>query len=128
MADIEDKIVNKIKERVPNVLAIYIFGSFGTAHQTAESDVDIAVLMPKKMDPLTLWDTAQQIAIELNKDVDLIDLKGASTVFQNQIISTGKRIYCSDKISCDLFEHTCLSMYLRFNEERKDFIRGVMNG
>lgn len=112
-------ITRFILQSYPDVLSIYLFGSFGTAFETKESDVDIALLLPEKADSVALWEVSQKIAVEINRDVDLVDLRAASTVFQNQILSTGVRIYCKDEKQCDLFEHTCLSMYLRFNEERK---------
>ncbi len=121
-------VIKKIKDNYPQVQAIYLFGSFGTEYETRESDVDIALLLPQKGDAVSLWELAQEIAIELNRDIDLIDLRSASTVFQYQILMTGKRIFCLDNEYCDMFEMTCLSMYLRLNEERKSLIHGDCNG
>jgi hypothetical protein len=47
---------------------------------------------------------SQDLASKLNRDVDLIDLNLASTVFQAQIIHTGKVKYCSDELKKAQFE------------------------
>ena len=62
---------------------------------------------------------AQKLASLINKDVDLIDLKQASTVFQMQIITKGKVIYLSDKKRQAMFEMVTYKKYAMLNEERK---------
>ena len=108
----------KILAALPDILAIYVFGSFGTRYERNDSDLDVAILPIKMQDPVALWNLAQEIAIEIHKDFDLIDLLKASTIFRHQIISTGTRIYCSDEVGCAFTENYYLSMYLRFKEDR----------
>lgn len=109
---------SKLLTAIPDVLAIYAFGSFGTKYERKDSDLDLAILPKKSMDSVALWNLAQEVAIEINKDVDLIDLLTASTIFRHQIITTGIRLYCSDKQHCDFIENCYISMYLRFKEDR----------
>ncbi len=117
-----EHILNVAKEKIlmafPDVLAIYIFGSFGTKYEKKDSDLDVAILPTKGVDTIVLWNLAQEIAIKINKDVDLIDLTSASTVFRHQIISSGTRIYCHDETQCAFIENCFTSMYLRFKEDR----------
>lgn len=108
----------KIVGSIPDVLAIYVFGSFGTKYERKESDVDLAILPVQPIDSVALWNLAQEIAIEIDKDVDLIDLKNASTIFRHQVISTGTRVYCKDAAACAFTENYYASMYLRFKEAR----------
>lgn len=119
-----DIVKSKILAKWPDVLAIYVFGSFGSQYETRTSDLDIAIIPIESPDNITTWNLAQEIAIAINRDVDLVDLKKASTVFCYEILTTGKRIYCSDLEKTDSFENLSWSMYLRFNEERKDIING----
>ncbi len=116
------KILGVAKEKIinsfPDALAIYVFGSFGTKYEHKESDVDLAILAPTSIDSYTLWNLAQEIAIEIDRDVDLIDLKSASTVFQHVIISSGTRFYTKDATRCAFFENSTSSMYLRFKDDR----------
>ncbi len=117
-----EKIVQTILKTVPDVIAIYLFGSYGTSHATPNSDLDLAVYAEHPQDPVALWNLAQEIARFINRDVDLVDLQFASTVFRYQIISTGRRIFCRDRHECDLFENITISMYLDFNETRKELL------
>lgn len=69
---------------------------------------------------------AQQLADILNTDVDLVDLRAASTILRFEIIGKGKRIFCQDETICDLFEITVFSMYQRFQEERKAIVEEIL--
>lgn len=102
----------------PNLLALYVFGTFATKYERKDSDIDLAILGQSPIDVIVLWNLAQQIASHVNKDVDLIDLATSSTIFRYQIITSGTRFYCSDIKQCDVIENDYMSMYLRFKEER----------
>ena len=39
----------------PQALGIWLFGSFASGHANAQSDIDLAVLLPGKVEPLALW-------------------------------------------------------------------------
>jgi len=108
----------KILQAFPEVLAIYVFGSFGTKYERPDSDVDLAILPELAVDVVTLWNLAQEISVKIKKDVDLIDLKNASTVFRHIIISSGYRFYTKDITKCAFIENNFGSMYLRFKEDR----------
>lgn len=58
--------------------------------------------------------------------MDLIDLSAASTVFQAQVVSTGKTIYCTDFNKKAQFEMKVLKMYARLNEERSLILKRIM--
>ena len=119
------KLVNLIRESLPGCLAIYRFGSWGTADQQAASDIDLAVLPSVPLDPLRRWDLAQQLASLAGRDVDLVDLLNASTVLRMQVISSGDRLYCSAHGPVELFEDNVFSGYARFNLERRSIIEDV---
>jgi len=117
--------VDAILKKVPNIIAIYRFGSFGTVYEKASSDLDLAILTDRPMDVVQRFELAQHIASIVNRDVDLIDLRRASTVLQFQIIGNGERIYCSDDYISELFADTVFSMYQRLNEERKYILADI---
>jgi predicted nucleotidyltransferase len=115
-------LVKKITEKYQDVIAIYLFGSFGTEYENANSDVDLALSFKTSPDTVELWNFAQELAVGINKDVELIDLKRSTTVFQFEVLRLGKRVYCQDEGQADKLENLWISMYLRFNEERKDLL------
>lgn len=108
----------KIVAAIPHLIAVYVFGSFGTKYERKDSDVDLAVLAADPIDSVTLWNLAQEIASTIDRDVDLIDLKNASTVFRHVILSSGTRFYTKDVTRSDFFENSSSSMYLRFKDDR----------
>ncbi|MCF6255888.1 MAG: nucleotidyltransferase domain-containing protein [Gammaproteobacteria bacterium] len=118
-------IVRLASKNLPGLISVYRFGSWGTPHARTDSDVDLAVLLQDAMDSVHLWDIAQDIARVIGKDVDLVDLLQASTVMRMQVISTGKRLYCSNPIICERFEDYVYVAYARLNEERRGILEDI---
>ncbi len=100
--------VQTLQTRLPDLLAIYAFGS--RIHGTAgpDSDLDLAVLVAGYADPLTVFDLAGTLADAAGCAVDLLDLRAASTIMQYQIITTGHRWWAKDGQAA-LFEAAILS-------------------
>jgi predicted nucleotidyltransferase len=121
-----DAIVRSIVEHYPTTQAIYLFGTYGTADERPDSDVDIAVLLPpdeaKRAGLMVLSDTRVAIERLLGKDVDLINLRLVSTVFQKEIIMAERRIFCAEAYAADEFEMLVLSYYQKLNEERREIL------
>lgn len=103
-----DTIVQTLQQRVPNLLAIYAFGSRVQGTAGAESDLDLAVLVAGYAEPLALWKLAGELAELAGCPVDLLDLRAASTVMQHQVISCGQRWWAKDGQAA-LFEAAMLS-------------------
>jgi len=87
----------------PKAISLYAFGSRITDNAHFNSDLDLALLVPGYVDPITLWETASHLASLIKMDVDLLDLRAASTVMQHQVITTGKKLY-GDSLDAQLFE------------------------
>ena len=59
--------------------AVYLFGSAGEGRLRPDSDVDLAVLVSNPMAPAQRWALTAQLADLVRRDVDLVDLRRAST-------------------------------------------------
>ncbi|NGX28739.1 MAG: hypothetical protein K940chlam1_00925 [Candidatus Anoxychlamydiales bacterium] len=114
-----------ILKEIPDVMAIYIFGSYASQTQGEKSDIDLAILHDKKISKEYLWNLSQKIATKVQLEIDLIDLLEASTVFAFQIINEGKLLYSSDEKNRAIYENSIDSMYLDLNEMRKDIIENI---
>ncbi|MBI2316229.1 MAG: nucleotidyltransferase domain-containing protein [Betaproteobacteria bacterium] len=123
----DGEIIATLCSALPDLLAIYRFGSHGTAGERAGSDIDLAVLGRALFDSGALWDLSQGLAMKLGREVDLLDLATASTVLQAQIVTHGERIFCSDPIYGDSYADYILSAYARLNEERRDILTDVLS-
>ncbi len=82
-------LLTLIQSAIPNILAVYAFGSRvkGCAHEN--SDLDLAVLVAGYAEPFDLWDLSSKLADTADCQVDLLDMRSASTVMQYQILQTG---------------------------------------
>ena len=120
-----DQIISILRESLPDLIAVYRFGSVVTRTTNRESDLDLAVLCGKPLSAQTRFSLAGELVIACGRPVDLIDLSSASTVICAQVVSTGERLFCADRIRCDLFEGITLSSYARLNEERSEILRDI---
>ncbi|GAO34810.1 DNA polymerase subunit beta [Sulfuricella sp. T08] len=125
MNKLQSQIIEMLLNSLPGVLAVYRFGSWGTQQERRESDIDLAVLPLQPLPPLVRWETAQKLAKMLSRDVDLVDLRAASTVMRSQVVAQGERLYCRDEAVVGLFETTVFSEYARLNEERREILADI---
>ncbi|MGY2398271.1 type VII toxin-antitoxin system MntA family adenylyltransferase antitoxin [Pseudomonas sp. SDO5271_S396] len=93
---------------LPDLTAVYVFGSQATGEAHADSDLDLAVLSAGPVDPLLLWQVAGELADIVKVPVDLLDLRAASTVMQYQVITTGRQLWKKDS-EAGIFESYILS-------------------
>ncbi|MGE3920898.1 MAG: nucleotidyltransferase domain-containing protein [Gammaproteobacteria bacterium] len=110
---------------IPETKLIYLFGSYGTQRQTDDSDIDIAIFCEKKIPELLLWNVQQELAVALNRDVDLVDLLSIDTVFAFQILSTGTCVLASNKNEDNRLQMQIGSEYLRLNEGREAILKDI---
>ena len=102
---------------------VYVFGSVAENREHPESDIDLAFLSSTPQDPVRVFDLAQDLAIALNRDVDLVDLQRASTVMAKEVYRTGRLLFRRDAGTQHWFEMRTLSDYARLNEERAPILR-----
>ncbi len=113
-----DVVKNTLIEKTSAYLII-LFGSAAVGRMRKDSDVDIAFLSSKDLNGYEVFIIAQELSSILNRDVDLIDLSKASTVFQANILGTGRVIYCADEKKKHEFQIKTFKDYCLLNEERK---------
>lgn len=58
---------------LPDLWALYLYGSLARPQPPPEADLDLAVLGPKPFKPQLLWSLAECIALQVHRDVDLVD-------------------------------------------------------
>jgi len=126
----QTEIIRIILEYCPNTQAIYLFGSYGTGDEWPDSDVDIAILLPpeesKKTGSLSMSTLRFALESAFKKDVDVINLRYVSTVFQKEIVTADRRIYTRDQYMAEEFEMLTLSYYQKLNDERAEIIESAL--
>lgn len=91
----DSSLIAHIKKSVPGLIAFYRFGSIERGTTRPDSDVD------------------------------LVDLRSASTVMRMQVLSTGTCLTTEDDRARREFEMYAYSDYARLNEERREILNGI---
>lgn len=112
-------LVEVLRSRLADVVAVYLFGSAASGELRPDSDIDLAILPATPIPAARLWSLAQELAVPAGRDVDLVDLSTASAVLRAQVVSAGIRLHCADEPRCEEFEDRVYSDYARLNEERR---------
>lgn len=120
-------IVRAILTEFPDCLAIHAFGSRVTGHADARSDLDLALLLPGYAAPDRLWNLAEKLVAIAGCEVDLVDMRAASTVMQHQILMNGRRLM-GKQPEADLFECFVLSERPPWTKRGPDWCRTSANG
>jgi len=119
-------LVDTLVAALPGLQAVYLFGSHAQGTATETSDLDLAVLVDGAVDAVELWRLAGNLAEINGTEVDLIDLRSASTVMQYQIITTGNRCWAKEP-AASLFETHVLSDKTALDEARAGLLSDIQN-
>ncbi|MGP7818234.1 type VII toxin-antitoxin system MntA family adenylyltransferase antitoxin [Niallia sp. 01092] len=120
------QLITEFLTRKINPSFIIVFGSFAKNTTHNGSDIDIGFYTKSKVvTKYEIFMIAQELAALLKREVDLVNIAEASTVFQAQIYTTGKVIFSSDEMLRMTEQMKALSMYAKLNEERKDILNKV---
>jgi predicted nucleotidyltransferase len=106
-----------------------LFGSLATGRATAESDLDLAVLMDAPLSAETKMALIGDLSLATGRPVDLIDLKTTGEPLLGQILKHGVRLFGSesdyaDLIKRHLFDEADFTPYRRriLTERRRQWI------
>ena len=116
LINIDDKIEelkNYFSEQ-DDILAVYIFGSYGTEYQTPLSDVDFAVLFKQEAEINLMREMeimSQITLITKVEDIDLVNLNQAPVLLQHKAIKEGKLIFEREENKVSEFIEYVLTYY-----------------
>ncbi len=105
-----------------DLVGVWAFGSAARGEARADSDLDLAFLARRPVSPQDAFEAGQDLALELHRDVDLIDLARAPTVLRAQVVARGRCLYAADGPAAAAFEMYALSDYARLSEERREAV------
>ncbi|ADQ45257.1 DNA polymerase beta domain protein region [Caldicellulosiruptor kronotskyensis 2002] len=114
MLNIESKLPKLIEyfSSTPEILGVWIIGSYGTEFQTEDSDIDLAILFDKDMSIFEEIDIEIKICEILETDmVDIVNLNKAPLTLQFKTISEGRQIFERDFKKVADFEEQVLDLY-----------------
>ena len=120
---IEEAVKLLIEET--EAFCIYLLGSASRNELRDDSDIDIAFLSDTSIDSYKSFIIAQRLYDVFKRDVDLINLNSASTVFKAQVVGKGRVIFCNDNKKRCYFEMRALKEYALLNEERECILQSI---
>jgi predicted nucleotidyltransferase len=124
----DSDILAAVRDALPGMRSLYVFGSRATGEERPDSDLDLAVVLDGRADPVSLWKAGEDIANRLDVDVDLIDLLAADTVLKHQIVTTGRRLFAVDPMDAERYEIFILNDMMDLNEIRAPLIAELKRG
>jgi predicted nucleotidyltransferase len=80
----------------PDIVAAYLYGSYGTAVQTVLSDVDLGILLRRGLQhDFRRYLNIQSAVIDIagEEDVNVVILNSVPVVLQHEILATGRLLY-----------------------------------
>lgn len=105
---------------LPDTEALYVFGSRARGDAGPQSDLDLAVLATAPLDPLRRFDAQRELSVALDVDVDLIDLRRASSVLRSEVIHGGRVLFRRDADRLLAFEAGVLGEYADLLDATRD--------
>ena len=116
-----DALVSLLRERIPGLLAVYLFGSGARGGLRADSDLDLAILLAQGLDLSSgqRLDLVADLASLAGRTVDLSVLgKPGGTVLAKEAVTSGRRLWDDGTEAAAEFEMYALSAYARLREDR----------
>ena len=122
---LDSLIIKTIVAELPDVQAIYRYGSAGSIYERQDSDIDIAILASYIVPFQKVTKLAATLMRLTERDVDLHDMQKLPVTLRVQIVLQGKRIYCMDRVAAEAYDSHTLSDYVRLNEERRLILKDI---
>lgn len=117
---LESQFLSRIQSAIPDLKAVYLYGSRASGKARPDSDYDVAVLAAE---PLEREESFFRLQLELagltDSGVNLMDLRSLPIVLRFEVLHGRKRLFCADRAYCVDLESGILSDYQRFAEERQ---------
>ena len=118
-------IIKTIIAEVPDVQAIYRYGSAGSKYERHDSDIDIAILANAIVPFQKMTELAATLQDVTERDIDINDLQKLPVTLRVQIVLQGERIFCEDQVAAETYDTHTLSDYVRLNEERQYILKDI---
>jgi predicted nucleotidyltransferase len=125
VSDPTKSLAAEVSSRVTGLVALYLFGSRARGDAGPDSDIDLALLAERKLDPVERWKLQEDMAALAHVRVDLVDLRQASTVMRVQVLRDGVLLVDADPSRRQAFEAIALSAYAHLNEERREILNDI---
>jgi predicted nucleotidyltransferase len=92
---LQDDIAMRLRSR-GTISVAWLFGSIADGTEGADSDLDIAVLGPEPLSAAEKQQIIEDLARQIGRPVDLIDLQSTHGPIVGTVLQNGIRLFCTD--------------------------------
>ncbi len=126
-ADERDRLFADIKRVVlsllPDVWAIYVYGSVARGDDFPGSDVDVAVLLPPGEQIDDILSLMNQLALKAKREVDVVDLRQVGDILRRDVLADGVTVHLGRPAEVLAWEAQAMSRYAQHRES----ISGILD-
>lgn len=124
--DVSDRIPALVEMlgNEPGLVAVYLYGSYGTPDQTPLSDIDLGLLFTDDQVPTPKEHVAlitRIIGVLREDDVSVTVLNKAPLAFQHRVLAHGRRLLVRDEIAHADFVERTVTRYSDFAVDEARF-------
>jgi predicted nucleotidyltransferase len=124
--DVSDRIPALVEMlgNEPGLVAVYLYGSYGTPDQTPLSDIDLGLLFTDDRVPTPKEHVAlitRIIEVLREDDVSVTVLNKAPLAFQHRVLAQGRRLLVRDEIAHADFVERTVTRYSDFAVDEARF-------
>lgn len=88
--------IRQFCSKFDEIAAAYVFGSAATGRNRPKSDIDLAIMVKRKITAMERVEMETALSNLLRRDVDLVAFDQGSPLLQHQILKHGRLVYESD--------------------------------
>lgn len=127
------KLVAKIKNyfsQKPEIVAVYLYGSYARGEAKETSDIDMGVVLKEKPSSrafeIPQVKFSQDLAKILGEEVEVQDITNCDLEFAHRVLSEGKLLYSGDEKRRIEFETTIVGAYFDMKPLFEEYYRQLL--
>jgi uncharacterized protein len=119
-----NRLLDDIRRAIPQIAAVYVYGSQVRGGQHPGSDLDLALLLPRsvQLSATAIFQLQGDLEAAAAVPVEISILSLDNVVHCKEVLATGQRLFVGDHRTVDEFEMRVLSSYARLCEDRAEVV------
>lgn len=116
-----DQVMEMLEQAFPDrrFFGVWLHGSHARGEANPRSDVDLAVLADRRLDPIAVGMAATRLERVAGTRVDLVDLRAASGLLRVMATHEGRLLAAPNRFEADLFATHAISDHAAFGPNRR---------
>lgn len=116
-----DQVMETLEQAFPDrrFFGVWLHGSHARGEANPRSDVDLAVLADRRLDPIAVGMAATRLERVAGTRVDLVDLRAASGLLRVMATHEGRLLAAPNRFEADLFATHAISDHAAFGPNRR---------